>query len=159
MSSLLISSTVPEYETVNFCEDEPAEVECPEGYLIRPLEANFGRQGSDVCNEMGANQLTPLFTEEEMDCKNPKAFQQVCELCKGKRICEIPVTRKKFNAEEQCPGIPKQYLSFQYYCIKENEPGKSCNIKIKIKKNKKNYSLEHIQFSCSVFNRYNYHYY
>ncbi|KAJ8027414.1 Rhamnose-binding lectin [Holothuria leucospilota] len=113
---------VPEYETVTFCEDELGKVECPEGYLIRPLEGSYGRQGSDKCNGKETNGMTPLFTEEEMDCKNPKAFTQVCELCKGKQFCTIPVTQKKFDREKMCPGVPKPYLSFQYYCIKDKTP-------------------------------------
>nr|XP_054764795.1 L-rhamnose-binding lectin CSL2-like [Lytechinus pictus] len=87
------------------CRDELLTPSCPEGQVIHPLEANYGRMGTDVCP-------TDQINYDDVNCRSPPTFQRVCLDCRGKQECKID--SRLF--EDNCVNTDK-YISFQYECV------------------------------------------
>ena len=59
------------YKDAYACQGEPLKIECPnEGEVIKVLDANFGRQGSDICDYKKGDDLACDSTEE--------TYERVC---------------------------------------------------------------------------------
>ncbi|XP_072018329.1 uncharacterized protein [Amphiura filiformis] len=100
------------------CEGQPLNIQCPnEGEVIKILDANYGRQGSDICEYKPGDDLA---------CdSDAKAYEMLCLSCRGKHECEMLASSEIFG--DNCAGTNK-YLSVRYRCfdpLTEDEQGNS----------------------------------
>ncbi|XP_038077101.1 uncharacterized protein LOC119744950 [Patiria miniata] len=100
----------PTYNTKYACDNTDLVLECPNpGDVIKILDANYGRQGSNVnCT------YRPGVDDVFCDDDTGESFEHVCLECRGKTECTVPVSPQEFK--DRCVNTNK-YLSVQYVCI------------------------------------------
>ncbi|CAC5361252.1 unnamed protein product [Mytilus coruscus] len=91
------------------CENQLWTINCPVGYIIRIIEANFGRKDSTHCRGRHA----------EQHCYTAWAVQTLRSHCYWRQKCTVFASTKIFG--NPCPDVDK-YLSLSYQC--ENISGK-----------------------------------
>ncbi|CAG2190314.1 unnamed protein product [Mytilus edulis] len=85
------------------CENQFLTIRCPIGYIIRIIEANFGRQGSTHCRGRHADQL----------CYTAWTIQELGSHCYWRQKCTVFASTKIFG--DPCTDVDK-YLSLSYQC-------------------------------------------
>ncbi|XP_022108975.1 uncharacterized protein LOC110989137 [Acanthaster planci] len=100
----------PTYNTKYACDGTDLVLECPNpGEVIKILDANYGRQGSDV-NCTYRPGIDDIFCDDDTG----ESFEHVCLECRGKDECTVPVGPQEFK--DRCLNTNK-YLSVQYVCV------------------------------------------
>ncbi|XP_057307810.1 nematocyst expressed protein 6-like [Hydractinia symbiolongicarpus] len=91
------------------CGTSGKTISCPEGQVLKILNAMYGRQSKYTC---------PTIYAKNFNCKAVKSFEITKALCNGKQSCKIQSARNIYG--DPCLGTIK-YLQVHHQCVLPDE--------------------------------------